>query len=289
MIRGMTGWGKYEGKTVDNSIKIMVEIKTLNHKYLDVSLKLPPLLSEYEMEIRTYIKNKIKRGSVNVTINILDTVGEKITIDKEWVDKYKKLFNQMSNLFKINGTISPDVLIKLPHLIKMEPREIKSKEIYKIVKEVLKKAVNATIEMKEQEGIMLAKDMKRRVERILKTITNIEKTAPKRLKNKEKKLKIFFNEDNEENSKKYSDILFKYIDKYDIAEECTRLKHHCKLFLETIKIKESLGRRLNFITQEMLRESNSISAKAFDYSISKKTILIKEEIEKIREQIQNVE
>ncbi len=289
MIRGMTGWGRAEGLLSNRDTKIVVEVRTLNHRYFDLSLKIPSLLSQYEMKLRSYIKDRIKRGAVNVSITISEKAEENMVLDMQWAEKYKKIFSQIKETFNTEDRISLDTLIKLPHLIKMESKELKSEVVYRIVKDVLSRALDSTIKMKEKEGKMIAKDITRRVEKILKIITRIEKLAPRRVNLKKKKLKIIFENHNEDDLKKYGDVLFKYIDKYDISEECTRLRHHCKLFLDTIKRKESSGRRLNFITQEMLRETNSISAKAFDATISKRTIMIKEEIEKIREQIQNVE
>lgn len=291
MIYSMTGYGK--GSSSKNKISAKVEIKSVNSRFFEVFLKMPSILSDYDYEIKEFIKSKVKRGKLNIVIHFKKDGVENgfLSIDKN------KLLNQIELIKKIIKTSGIKDEIKLDHLLSSkeifttQEVELKKPE-FEIVKSALSNAIDKLVLMKKKEGAELSKDLASRIEKINKTVLEIEKEFRKSIYEYHVKLKqrIFELISNAEiNEDRLNLELALIADRAEITEECVRLKSHLKFFKETLKKENEPGKKLNFLCQEMNRETNTISSKSISTSIVHSSVLIKEEIEKIREQIQNIE
>ncbi|MGK9477700.1 YicC/YloC family endoribonuclease [Melioribacter sp. OK-6-Me] len=291
MLVSMTGYGKNE--THFGNYTIETEIKSLNSRFLDLSVKLPKALSSKEFEIREKIKKSIKRGKVYLSISLKkdgleDKYGE---LNTEAVrDAYKVLL-------KIKDTLGLKDEIKLTDLFVFQDAFFDGsndqiEEEMKFVLASIEAAIEEMNKMKCAEGKELEKDILLRINKIDESLTKIEKS-------KEFYLKEYYEKFKEKAAQLVSELvddqqrlineLAIISERYDITEECIRLRSHLKLFLDTMKNTDDAGRKLNFILQEMNREANTINSKSISEHISHLGIEIKEEIEKIREQIQNIE
>jgi uncharacterized protein (TIGR00255 family) len=287
----MTGYGK--GSTAKNKTFIEVEVKSVNSRFFETSLKLPPILLPYDYEIREFIKTKVQRGKLNVVFHFKKDGVENgfISIDE------KKLSNHISLIKKIKKAASIKDEIKLEHLLTGKESFISqdtelSKSEFDLVKSALTKALDKLILMKKKEGTELAKDLSSRIEKILKIVSEIEIEYKKSINDYFNKLRLRITEllDNAEiNEDRLNLELALIADRADITEECVRLKSHIKFFKESIKNEKEPGKKLNFLCQEMNRETNTISSKSISTPVIHSSVLIKEEIERIREQIQNIE
>jgi uncharacterized protein (TIGR00255 family) len=291
MIYSMTGYGK--GSNSKNKTSAEVEVKSVNSRFFEVSLKLPSILFPYDYEIRELIKSKVQRGKVSVAIHFKKDGVENgfITIDDN------KLLNHLTLIKKIRKAANIKDDIKLEHLLgskevfTSQDAEL-SKAEFEIVKSALNKALDKLIMMKKKEGAELSKDLAERIEKIIKNVSFIETEFRKSINEYHDKLKQRIQEltgNVEINEDRLNLELALIADRADITEESVRLRSHLKFFRESLKNENEPGKKLNFLCQEMNRETNTISSKSISTLIIHSSVLIKEEIEKIREQIQNIE
>jgi uncharacterized protein (TIGR00255 family) len=286
----MTGYGK--GSAVKNNFSAEVEIKSVNSRFLELFIKLPPLLSDREYEMREILKSKIKRGKINVIVQLKQNSNSDLVMVNE-----TKLKEYISLIEKIKKTAGIKEEIKLEHII--NNREIiSSSEIslseteFSLVKKAVKIAVDELLIMRKNEGKELAKDLTKRIKAIERRVILIEKEFKKNVNRHFNKLKERFKTligEAELDEQRLNLELASIADKADITEECVRLKSHLKFFIESMNKQAEPGRKLNFLCQELNRETNTISSKSISISLTHNAVLIKEEIEKIREQIQNIE
>jgi uncharacterized protein (TIGR00255 family) len=271
---------------------VEVEIKSVNSRFFEISLKLPSILSSYDYEIRELIKTKVQRGKLSIVIHFKkDGVENGISIDDE------KLLAQLLVIKKIKKVAGIKEEVKLEHLLNSkEIFTIQDSEITKaeleLVNSALIKALEKLILMKKKEGAELSRDFSNRIDSISKTVSEIEKDYRKSIEEYHNKLKLRIHEllaNVEINEDRLNLELAFIADKADITEECVRLRSHLKFFKESLKNEKEPGKKLNFLCQEMNRETNTISSKSIATSIVHSSVLIKEEIEKIREQLQNIE
>lgn len=291
MIYSMTGYGK--GSTSKNKISVEAEVKSVNSRFFETSLKLPSILSPYDYEIREFIKTKVQRGKLSVVIHFKKDGIENgfVSIDD------KKLTNHLSLIRKIKKAAAIKEEIKLEHLLSSKELFVSqetelSKVEFELVKVALTTALDKLVSMKKKEGAELAKDLSLRIENISKIVSQIEVEYKKNIKDYYGKLKLRISEllaNAELNEDRLNMELALIADRADITEECVRLRSHLKFFKESIKDEKEPGKKLNFLCQEMNRETNTISSKSISTSIIHSSVLIKEEIEKLREQIQNIE
>lgn len=291
MIYSMTGYGK--GTAEANGIAAEVEVKSINSRYLDIFLKLPPSLISKDYELRELIKTKIKRGKLSVITQIKKTgLQEDIPV----IDK-KKLKGLISFLKEVKKTAKINEKIKLDHLLNsrdifLTADEGSSDTEFKLLKKALDSSMDELLKMKKNEGSQLAKDLKQRIKTIEEKLNQIENESSESVKEYFEKFK--------EKTKTLIKDLTPYTDrlelelaliaeKSEITEECVRLRSHIKFFIESLTKDDEPGRKLNFLCQEMNREVNTISAKTLSTPVTHNTVIIKEEIEKMREQIQNIE
>lgn len=290
MIFSMTGYGK--GGAVKNNFSAEVEIKSVNSRFLELFLKLPPLLSDKEYEMREILKSKIKRGKINVTVQLKRNGNNDLSMVNE-----TKLKEYISLIEKIKKTGGIKEEIKIEHVL--NNREIiSSSDIslseteFNLVKKALKSAVDELLKMRKDEGKELAKDLSKRIQRIEGKVVLIEKEFKKSVASHFKKLRERIRSltgEAELDEQRLNLELAAIADKADITEECVRLKSHLKFFIDSMNKQSEPGRKLNFLCQELNREANTISSKSISTSLTHNAVLIKEEIEKIREQIQNIE
>lgn len=288
MIRSMTGYGKAE--QLYNTNVITVEIKTLNSKQLDLSLRTPQELKPYELLYRNEIASNLQRGKIDVTITITNTdVSQNTHIEKEVIASY---FQQINNISKEYGIPeSKDiaaVIFRMPGIFATPEQEYDEDFLTKIV-ETLSHAIMITNEFREKEGSILKKDLLKRVALILEYLDAVEPFENNRheiIKGKLlKNLQELTSGEYDEN--RFEQELIFYLEKLDITEEKVRLRKHCDYFYETID-EENAGKKLGFIAQEMGREINTLGSKANDADIQRLVVKMKDELEKIKEQLFNI-
>lgn len=291
MIKSMTGYGK--STLCENSRNYQLEIKSVNHRYLDISVKMPRTLSYLEENIKKAISKKVKRGKIDVFITFENnsTEGRTIKINDEIASIYigelrrlAKKENLLDNIEVVDITRFPDVL----DIQNEQDDPIIEKEVMELVNNALDKFV----EMKSIEGEKLAKDMNERIDFIEKKVEEITKESTGLIKEYvvklEKRIKELLQDQNVDETRLAGEIVI-YADKCSIEEEVTRLKSHIDQFKSVLQSNESAGKRLDFIIQEMNRETNTIGSKANNLEITNGVIDIKTELENIREQVQNIE
>ncbi|MBZ0181068.1 MAG: YicC family protein [Melioribacteraceae bacterium] len=291
MIYSMTGFGK--SVVTHNGFNVEVEARSLNSRFLDVYIKLPKHLYNQEFEIRDLIKNNVKRGKLSLTVSVKKDGTEEVLpqIDKEAVKSLSKTLKEIKKIAKVKDEISLNHILNFQNLIFTDNSEDDESEI-EFVKKGILEALKDLAEMRKKEGDALARDLKQRVNIILECVDKIESNAKISVENYFEKIKeraVNLVRDLAENTERLNQELALLAERADVTEECVRLKSHIDIFLNTIETSDEAGRKLNFITQEMNREANTINSKSVSTEISHYGIQIKEELEKIREQIQNIE
>jgi len=291
MIYSMTGYGK--GNISKNKTSAEVEVKSVNSRFFEISLKLPSILFPYDYEIKEFIKTKVQRGKVSVVVHFKKDGVENgyITIDENKLSNHLSLIKKIKKAAGIKDEITLEHLLSSKEIFTSQDAEL-SKAEFEIVKSALNKALDKLILMKKKEGAELSRDLAARIENIVSNVSAIETEFRKSINEYHDKLKLRIQEltGNAELSEDRLNIELALIaDRADITEECVRLRSHLKFFKETLKNEKEPGKKLNFLCQEMNRETNTISSKSISTSIIHSSVLMKEEIEKIREQIQNIE
>lgn len=290
MIKSMTGYGKAIAETSQK--KITIEIKSLNSKNLDLSTKLPWLYKEKEPEIRNLISQKLGRGKIDVVVyfDIIEDEGIPV-INKAIVKNY---YNQMREIAgELNITLDNEILstiMKLPDALKTDRPELQEEE-WNFVKRQILESVNMLDLYRVEEGKSIETDLRKSIEAILSSLARIETFESGRITKIREKLLSILNENNgTENIDKnrFEQELIFYLEKFDINEEKVRLRKHCDYFLETIDAASPNGKMISFIAQEIGREINTIGSKANDASIQKLVVMMKDELEKIKEQTNNI-
>jgi uncharacterized protein (TIGR00255 family) len=290
MIKSMTGYGIASFDS--GSTKYTVEIKSLNSKFLELSLRLPKSFTEKEFQLRNECSKQIERGKVNLSINVekANTTVNAAGIDKELLKHY---YGQLKAVSADLGEPSNNLLelaLSLPEVVKYD-EEIVSEEEWKIAEQTFQQALKAFQQFRADEGKILEQDAKYRIGIILKNLELIEIEEPKRVPVIRERLDQFLTEAvgrEAIDKNRFEQELIYYIDKLDITEEKIRLKAHCDYFIETLKNDDANGKKLGFISQEIGREVNTLGSKANDANIQKLVVGMKEELEKIKEQLLNV-
>ena len=291
MIYSMTGYGK--GSAESGKIKIDVEVKSVNSRYLDINLKLPSSLMSRELELREVIKNKINRGKLSIVIQMKNNgYGEDaFNVNKEKLKNYIALIKSLKKTAKITEKIKLEHLLANKEIFEINEADLTEEE-FGTIKNTLDSALSELQKMKLNEGKELSKDLKKRIGIIETKLSEIEKESSASVKEYFGKLKEkvkLLVEDSKFDGDRLEMELAIIADKADITEECVRLRSHLKFFIDSLEKDSEPGRKMNFLCQEMNRETNTISSKTISTFITHTTVSIKEEIEKIREQIQNIE
>lgn len=290
MIKSMTGYGKSIAETPQK--KITIEIKSLNSKQLDLNFKIPWLYKEKELDIKSLISQKLDRGKIDLSIFCDNLDDEYIpAINKSIVKNY---YNQLKEISEeLNLDLNEHILstiMRLPETLKTEKHELDEEE-WNLVKRQLLEAIIMLDLYRIEEGNALEKDIRNNLGRITASLEHIESFEEGRIKKVREKLLSILNENvNSENIDKnrFEQELIFYLEKFDINEEKIRLSKHCEYFLESLETPSPNGKILSFITQEIGREINTIGSKANDASIQKLVVMMKDDLEKIKEQTLNI-
>lgn len=293
MIKSMTGFGR--GENTDGIHNFNVEIKTVNHRYNDIIIRMPKHISYLEEKIKRQIKKVINRGRIEIYIN-LEYICESamnVNVDIPLAKNYKAGLENLIKELQIEDDIKLSNILTLSEIVKMERKDIDEDVAWNCLSTALELALGNVLKMRIEEGIALKRDIELQLQSMEKMIVEIEKRAPLvveeyRDKLKEKIKDIINNEFDLDEDRLNNEIVF-FADKSDINEEIVRFKSHIKQFFMSLESKESVGRKLDFLIQEMNREINTIGSKANDLTITKYVVDIKSELEKVREQIQNIE
>lgn len=291
MVRSMTGFGRSEIQRED--ILLVTEIRSVNNKFCDISVRLPKWLTHFETKVRTLVQQKISRGklSVSVTWNG-DGEGLALGLDKEVADRYFGLLKALKERYDLPGEINLQTLVSFPDLLSPVKAPATDENSWKLLEEGVAKALDDVVSMKDAEGKSLSEDLRARVDVVLEYVEKIEKRAPVRVKEAKEKLRARLSELLDRGEIPEERLALEaaiFADKLDCTEECVRLRAHSKQFIALVEGSELAGRKLNFLLQEMNRETNTVGAKAADVEIVSQIVNIKDEIEKLREQVQNVE
>ncbi len=293
MAISMTGFGRGEYK--DDNYHFLVECKTINHKYADINIRLPRKLSFLEDKARILIKDYIKRGRVDLYIK-LDLLGSEdvnLKFDEELATQYMSILKQIKDKFDVVDDISVMNIAKFPDVIKTEEKEDDEDKLWSMLKVALENALLKLKEMRSEEGRKLAMDIQNRCDLLKNYIEDIEKYSYNVVIDYKEKLKnrisdILENPSIIDENRLAQEVAI-YADKSSITEEIVRFKSHIEQLKNTVVKNESIGRKIDFLIQEMNRETNTIGSKSSDLNITNLVVEVKSELEKIREQIQNIE
>ena len=288
----MTGFAKSENN--DHGINAIVEIKSVNGRYLEPSIKLPRTLSSKEIEVRDMLRKALNRGSVFVNVQVEYAEGE-AKIPSINIDKAKAIHGMLQNLQKElqsdDSVNLNQVLTFSQHFIESDKDDIAELQ-WTVVREALKQALKSLDAVKTQEGNELSADMLMRINTIEQSLVYVEERSKTRIPEERERLRqklaLLLDNDEIEEHRMNQEIII-LADKLDVSEESVRLRSHIKYFRELLNDSEPIGRKLNFLTQELNREINTIGSKANDADIARIVVGMKEELERIREQAQNIE
>lgn len=292
MIRSMTGYGSAELER--SGQRLTAEIRSVNHRFCEVSLRGPKVALAFEDQVRQLIQEQFSRGKFNLTITWVGAgdQGEVLKLNEPVAQRYVDLMSQLKERFALAGEIDVRTVAGLPDLFTWEHTAMSDEESWTLVKDVVSKACANMILMKDREGAALVRDFDKRLTVIRQQLDKVSERAPLRpLEAKERMVARIrpLLDDVEMDPIRIAQEVALLADRLDCTEECVRLAAHLDQFRHLIDGNEFAGRKLNFLLQEMNREANTIGSKANDVEIGHSVIVMKEEIERIREQVQNVE
>jgi len=291
-MKSMTGYGRGEAQGSDYSV--LVEMRSVNHRYLEVSLRLPRQLNMLEETLKKQVQNKLSRGKVDVFLTLDKSGGKNIdlTLDKELAIAYHNSLVQLSEITGLPQNAQVADIAVFPGVLNQETVKDDAEEIAALAVTALTEALSQLVKMREREGHSLEEDICIYLKQIEDMSANIAKLAPELLFEQQQKLRRRVEELLEDvtvdEARLANEVAF-LVDRTDISEELTRLASHCRQFAEAFLLSEAVGRRLDFLTQEMNREVNTIGSKSNALVVSNQVIEIKSALEKIREQVQNIE
>ena len=292
MIKSMTGFGRFE--SVTESCKISVEIKAVNHRYLDLGIKMPKKFNFFESAMRGLLKDYIQRGKVDVFVTYEDYTDEKVSLkyNSSLAAEYMENFKKMAEQFGIDNDVKVSMLSRCPEVLTMEQAPEDEDQMWALLADALKHAAESFVETRIREGENLKNDLIGKLDNMLSLVDFIETRSPKVLEEYRKKLEDKVKDMLQSSTIDESRILTEvtiFADKICVDEETVRLRSHIEGMKKELLKGGAIGRKLDFIAQEMNRESNTILSKSNDMEISDQAIILKTEIEKVREQIQNIE
>ncbi|WP_066068494.1 YicC/YloC family endoribonuclease [Neobacillus soli] len=291
MVISMTGFGR--GRSESDSFSVNVEVKTVNHRFCEMNIRMPRRLLKIEDKIKKKLTQHIRRGRVEVYVSLEGdgVVTRTVHVDWKLIEEYYQFIKQARERYDIEGTVTLQDLLSRSELLHIEESEVGNEELENLVLNAAEDAVILLKQMRVAEGEELKKDLLTSIAHLETTMIELQKYAPHVVQSfKErltKRMQEFVNGQIDE-----ARILIEaavFADKADINEEMTRLKSHTQQFKEALKSQEPIGRKLDFLVQEMNREANTIGSKANDSNIAKKVVEIKSILEKLKEQVQNIE
>ena len=292
MIKSMTGFGRCEVQ--EGQRKITVEMKSVNHRYLDVAMKMPKKLNFFEAAIRSELKNFIQRGKVDLFINYEDYTQTNVCVkyNRELAEEYLKYLNQMAEEFSLDNDVRVSALSRYPEVLTMEEQTVDEEKLWKLLEQAIKGAAQGFVETRIKEGENLKNDLLEKLNEMLGHVDFITERSPQIIAEYRQKLRDKVKdllEDSKVDENRLLTEVTIFADRVCVDEELVRLRSHIEATKEALIQGGSIGRKQDFIAQEMNREANTILSKSSDLEISNRGIELKTEIEKVREQIQNIE
>ncbi len=292
MIRSMTGYGSAELEK--NGHRLTAEVRSVNHRFCEVSVRAPKGVLLFEDQIRQLLQDRFSRGKFNLSITWSGAggTGEVLKLNETVADRYVALMQQLRDRYGLSGDVQLGTLANLPDLFTWEQSTIGDEEMWSLVREVVEKACESMNGMKGREGKALAADLQKRLDIIRTELERVSARAPLRPAEAKERMVARIKpllEDVEMDPIRIAQEVAMLADRLDCTEECVRLDAHLDQFKHLADGPELAGRKLNFLLQEMNREANTIGSKANDVEIAHAVIVMKEEIERLREQVQNVE
>lgn len=288
----MTGYGRAE--FIEDGIEATAEIRSLNNRFFDIVVRLPKSMGHFEKKVIEIVREYMSRGRVNISISIKnkDEKSGRLKLDEELSNVYIQLANELKEKFSIKGEIDIAQLLSFPDVITYEPEPTADEKYWNCAEIALRNALQITNEMREKEGQEISRDFEKRIINLEQLVEKIEEIAKNRsreeLNKLRKRIQTLLNSEGTDETRLELEIAI-LADRLDVTEECVRFQSHNKLFMDALKTGQSQGRKLNFLLQEMNREANTIGAKVNCVEISHLVVQIKEEVERVREQVQNIE
>ncbi|MBU9746450.1 YicC/YloC family endoribonuclease [Diplocloster agilis] len=292
MVKSMTGFGRSEAQ--DENRKFLVEMKAVNHRYLDINIRMPKKLAFFETAIRSLLKNYIQRGKVDVFISYEDYTENKLALryNGDIAAEYLQYMKKMAQNFELEDNIHVSTLARMPEVFTLEDQAPDEKELWALLEQALKGAAEQFVETRIVEGEHLKNDLLAKLDGMSALVDEIERRSPEIVREYreklEEKVKELLADTQIEESRIATEVVI-YADKICVDEEMVRLRSHIAGTKAALSSGDGVGRKLDFIAQELNREANTILSKANDMEISNVAIDLKTEIEKVREQIQNIE
>ncbi|MCI5515223.1 MAG: YicC family protein [Oscillospiraceae bacterium] len=292
MLKSMTGFGRAV-EEIDGYV-ITVEIKSVNHRYFDFSSRIPRQYGFLDDKLKSYINSKVSRGKVEcyVSVEALDTEDAAVVINKTLASAYVKALKELSGEYSLKEDFGTAFVSRLPDVFVLKKADEDEEKIWQLVKSVTDEAIEKFIQMRAVEGAKMKEDVASRAEYILDCVSFIEERSPQTVKEYNDKLVERVHEiigDVSLDEQRIIQEVAIYADKVAVAEETVRLRSHIAQLKTFLESEEPIGRKMDFLVQEINRETNTIGSKANDVDIARKVVDIKAEVEKIREQIQNIE
>lgn len=292
MIKSMTGFGRSE--IVKGNRKISVEIKSVNHRYLEAGIKMPKKLNVFESRMRDLLKKYATRGKIDIFINYEDDSESQVNLkfNQNIADEYMAIFNNMSEKYNLKNDMTVGGLARFPEVITMDEVQEDEEELWHFIEEAMKAALEQFVNTRILEGENLKKDILGKLDHMEELVAFVEKRSPEIMKEYrsklESKVKELLGDTTIDESRIATEVII-YADKICVDEETVRLRSHIEHARKCLNEEGGIGRKMDFIAQEMNREANTTLSKANDIEISNAAIDLKTEIEKVREQIQNIE
>lgn len=292
MLKSMTGYGRQE--TVTEGKKILVEIKSVNHRFSDYNIKVPRHLGFLEDKVRQYASERVTRGKIDIYVAVenYDSADCDIMLNEELAKNYIEVLQELRDKFGLRDDISVSSVARYSDIFKTERREDDQDELWRLVKSVMSDAADAFVAMREREGARIEKDLRERIAYMSSLAAKVDERSPQTVAEYRDKLYAKIKELLEDREIDEARILTEvaiFADKVAVNEETVRLSSHFEEFYQILDSGEPAGRKLDFLIQEINREVNTIGSKANDIEIAKIVVTLKGEIEKLREQIQNIE
>ena len=293
MIRSMTGFGHGEVSN-DKNQKVTVEMKSVNHRYCDISLKLPKKLAMFEANIRNIMKEYASRGKIDIYVSYEDLSETAVSLhyNQAIAEEYMQVFKKMQEDFNIETKITAEALAKYPEVVTIEEVQQDEEVWWELLEAALRQAAEKFVETRTIEGANLKRDLLGKLDQMAADVAFIEERSPQIIaeyrSKLEEKVKEFLEDSTIEENRIAAEVTL-YADKIAVDEEIVRLQSHISSMTDVLESDESIGRKLDFMAQEMNREANTILSKSSDVDLADHAIELKTNVEKVREQIQNIE
>jgi uncharacterized protein (TIGR00255 family) len=291
MIKSMTGYGR--GQAQVDGLAFSVEIRAVNHRYADVNIKAPRLLLQLESQIKKQISAVVKRGKVDVYITqeTAAQVASQPVVNKPLADAYMQLFQQITENYNLSSEISLSLLLAQKDVLTLKDIEIEEQDLSNCLMTALESALQALLIMRQKEGAATAVDIDQRLVLLADLLGKIEQRAPQVPTEWQQKLKDRLDRlgDDAGDPQRVAQEIAIFADRCDISEEVTRFNSHLDQFRDLLQQDEPVGRQMDFLVQELNREANTMGSKSNDADLTRQVVLMKSELEKIREQVQNIE